>query len=152
MGSYDPDGTITQYIWSFGDGDTSNEKNPTHSYGDIGAYQVSLTVIDNEGNSVEPELLVVRCQKSCLSLWVMMHFRHPATGRMLQFDGGHRRNVSYGRPVRRTSAECLQESFAGVHGVHHLRADQPRGGTLRPSFLNSSSLSFISRTISGCSK
>lgn len=48
-GSHDPDGVINQYIWSFGDGENSYEKDPIHVYIEPGLYQVSLTVIDNEG-------------------------------------------------------------------------------------------------------
>jgi len=45
--SYDTDGTITDYLWSFGDGQTSTEQNPTHTYTQDGTYTVTLTVTDN---------------------------------------------------------------------------------------------------------
>ncbi|WP_448563403.1 collagenase [Thalassotalea ganghwensis] len=48
-GSYDADGTIASYLWNFGDGSTSSQANPTHSYNTSGSYTVSLTVTDNEG-------------------------------------------------------------------------------------------------------
>ncbi len=49
--SYDPDGYITGYLWSFGDGSTLNTTGccPTHTYASIGNYTVSLTVTDNAG-------------------------------------------------------------------------------------------------------
>ncbi|PVX23189.1 MAG: hypothetical protein CW691_11345, partial [Candidatus Bathyarchaeum sp.] len=47
-GSYDPDGTISTYFWTFGDGQTSVEQNPTHIYDQNGTYSVTLTVTDNE--------------------------------------------------------------------------------------------------------
>ena len=50
-GSHDPDGTIEEYNWSFGDGETSKEKNPVHLYSEPGSYQVTLTVTDNEGKT-----------------------------------------------------------------------------------------------------
>jgi PKD repeat protein len=37
------DSTFT-YMWSFGDGSTSNVADPTHTYAVIGTYNVSLTV------------------------------------------------------------------------------------------------------------
>jgi alpha-tubulin suppressor-like RCC1 family protein/PKD repeat protein len=37
------------YAWNFGDGGTSNEPNPTHTYTQPGAYTASLTVTDGEG-------------------------------------------------------------------------------------------------------
>ena len=50
-GSTDPDGTITNYAWAFGDGTTSSGTAPTidHTYPAAATYQVSLTVTDNNG-------------------------------------------------------------------------------------------------------
>lgn len=50
-GSNDADGSIASYSWSFGDGASSNQANPSHSYMNEGTYQVSLTVTDNDGAS-----------------------------------------------------------------------------------------------------
>lgn len=49
--SYDPDGIIIYYGWSFGDGETANGEKVTHTYADAGIYQVMLTIIDNLGVS-----------------------------------------------------------------------------------------------------
>lgn len=35
--------------WDFGDGDTSYEQNPTHTYDEAGTYEVTLAVIDSTG-------------------------------------------------------------------------------------------------------
>ncbi|MEM4662794.1 MAG: PKD domain-containing protein [Candidatus Diapherotrites archaeon] len=48
--SFDPDGSITKYYWKFGDGGTSTDKKPTHTYEKMGNYLVSLTVEDDKGN------------------------------------------------------------------------------------------------------
>ncbi|MGD8587508.1 MAG: PKD domain-containing protein [Chromatiales bacterium] len=49
-GSFDPDGgTIAQYDWDFGDGNTGTGVSPTHSYAAAASYTVSLTVVDDEG-------------------------------------------------------------------------------------------------------
>jgi PKD repeat protein len=47
--STDIDGTVVSWYWEFGDGATSTENNPTHTYADKGVYTVRLTVTDNEG-------------------------------------------------------------------------------------------------------
>lgn len=47
--SKDDDGTIVRWDWSFGDGASSSEQNPVHSYANDGKYEVSLTVMDNGG-------------------------------------------------------------------------------------------------------
>ncbi|WP_196139556.1 pre-peptidase C-terminal domain-containing protein [Aliikangiella sp. G2MR2-5] len=49
--SSDSDGTIESHLWDFGDGQTSNDKNPVHSYSVANDYSVSLLVTDNDGNS-----------------------------------------------------------------------------------------------------
>ncbi len=45
--SNDPDGIITNYLWSFGDGATSSGVTANHTYGTAGSYIVTLTVTDN---------------------------------------------------------------------------------------------------------
>lgn len=39
------------YLWDFGDGDTSTEKNPVHVYTDGGYYTVTLTVTGSSGTA-----------------------------------------------------------------------------------------------------
>ena len=42
-------GDIAQYNWNFGDGNTSTEQNPTHTYAAPGSYPVTLMVISTSG-------------------------------------------------------------------------------------------------------
>jgi PKD repeat protein len=42
-------GVITKYLWTFGDGETSNEKEPVHVYRMPGVYTVKLEVWDDDG-------------------------------------------------------------------------------------------------------
>lgn len=48
-GSSDPDGTVTGWSWSFGDGTTAEGARVQHAYPKAGSYEVSLTVTDNRG-------------------------------------------------------------------------------------------------------
>ena len=48
--SNDVDGTIVSWLWNFGDGHTSTEQNPIHSYDSDGDYTVTLTVTDDDGD------------------------------------------------------------------------------------------------------
>ncbi len=47
--SYDPDGTIVNYAWNFGDGNSAGGMTATHAYSLAGQYTVTLTVTDNDG-------------------------------------------------------------------------------------------------------
>jgi parallel beta-helix repeat protein len=47
--SYDLDGTITSYVWSFGDGTIGNGSSVTHVYHSNGSYPVTLSVTDDQG-------------------------------------------------------------------------------------------------------
>lgn len=42
---------IVSRLWDFGDGQTSTETNPSHTYESAGSFDVSLTVTDDGGNS-----------------------------------------------------------------------------------------------------
>jgi len=68
--SYDPDGEIVEYIWSFGDGDVDEGVLVEHEYTTAGGSgwrpQITLTVIDDDGgqNSRTREIIIVGCD-SC---------------------------------------------------------------------------------------
>lgn len=47
--STDPDGSIAAWHWDFGDGGEATTQNPTHVFEEVGTFQVTLTVTDDEG-------------------------------------------------------------------------------------------------------
>jgi PKD repeat protein len=47
--SFDPDGSIVGYAWTFGDGTTGSGVTVSKSYATAGTYTVTLTVTDNGG-------------------------------------------------------------------------------------------------------
>ena len=49
--STDSDGTISTWLWNFGDGSTSSEQNPVHVFELAGTYPVSLSVTDDDGDT-----------------------------------------------------------------------------------------------------
>jgi PKD repeat protein len=68
--SYDPDGEIVEYIWSFGDGTTADGVLVEHEYETAGGTgwrpEITLTVVDDNDatNSVMHQVLIVGCD-SC---------------------------------------------------------------------------------------
>jgi hypothetical protein len=89
----------TTYFWTFGDGDTSSMRTPTHSYADTGVYQVCLIVsmVNSAGSCSDtvcrtivvraPVINTTRCR-------AFFNFQPvPATPRALAFT-----NLSTGTP------------------------------------------------------
>ncbi len=51
---------IVEFNWNFGDGNTSNDRNPEHTYTSPGQYDISLEIIDDHGcikDSISPSLI-----------------------------------------------------------------------------------------------
>lgn len=57
-GSSDPDGTISSYTWTFGDGGTAAGVSASHAYAVAGTYTVTLTVRDNGGLTASDAAIV----------------------------------------------------------------------------------------------
>ncbi|MGB7218689.1 MAG: DUF4038 domain-containing protein [Vicinamibacterales bacterium] len=62
-GSADPEGQPLTYLWSFGDGATSTQANPVHTYTQAGQYSVQLTVSDGEVATSSVPLLIAAGNK-----------------------------------------------------------------------------------------
>lgn len=64
---------IVSWAWDFGDGTTSEEQNPTHTYTDPGSYDVSLTVTDEIGLSdTEPKPAYIHVVKKVVKKAAMV--------------------------------------------------------------------------------
>jgi len=57
-GSSDPEGQPLTYAWAFGDGTTSTQAEPTHTYTTAGAYQARLTVSDGVNSSISTPIAI----------------------------------------------------------------------------------------------
>ncbi|MEM2440093.1 MAG: S8 family serine peptidase [Candidatus Bathyarchaeia archaeon] len=75
--SYDPDGTIVDYFWDFGDGTVGHGTAVvTHVYAEGGTFTVSCTAIDNEGANKTLQV-EVKVQRTTLNVQIkvgVMHF------------------------------------------------------------------------------
>ncbi|WP_172436002.1 PKD domain-containing protein [Sediminicola luteus] len=52
------DAGITTYLWDFGNGNTSNEPNPNHTFTESGNFTVNLTVTDTQGASDSDNVVI----------------------------------------------------------------------------------------------
>ncbi|MBD0401982.1 PKD domain-containing protein [Flammeovirga sp. EKP202] len=52
-------GEVTSWSWDFGDGATSNEQNPEHTYADGGTYQVSLKIANDKKEATATQSIEV---------------------------------------------------------------------------------------------
>jgi len=52
-------GSPTSYSWSFGDGSTSNQENPSHTYTTTGSFTVGLTVTNSCGSNTYQETIII---------------------------------------------------------------------------------------------
>jgi PKD repeat protein len=57
-GSFDPDGTIVDYAWDFGDGNNASGDKVNHVYNAAGNYTIRLTVTDNNGAEANTTLII----------------------------------------------------------------------------------------------
>ena len=66
--SEDIDGSISSYLWDFGDGNTSTSSNPMHTYLNYGNYTVSLIATGPLGvdTIVYPSLINISTTNSCI--------------------------------------------------------------------------------------
>ncbi len=58
----DPDEDQLTFLWDFGDSQNSEEKNPSHSYSQVGTYEPKVKVSDGKGG-----------EDSCSTAWVVVN-------------------------------------------------------------------------------
>jgi outer membrane protein assembly factor BamB len=57
------------YYWGFGDGQTSDKQNPTHTYANVGNFTITFTVTDSEGNhSTDSSYVIVSAAVPSVSI------------------------------------------------------------------------------------
>ncbi|WNI24919.1 PQQ-dependent sugar dehydrogenase [Streptomyces sp. ITFR-16] len=79
-GSEDPEGGTLDYAWDFGDGATSAEAAPQHTYTTAGTYRPTLTVTDPEGLTATASLVVTAGNTA-----PTVTLTTPADGRLFSF-------------------------------------------------------------------
>ena len=120
--STDVNGDIVSRTWDFGDGNTSTDTNPMHSYAAAGTYSVSLTTVDSEGLSntkteeiqvseVNIELAVKRANKSRTGyMRVELTWQGAAQGTVDVYRNGELLNTVENKGVYRDIQRKVEEN------------------------------------------
>ncbi len=142
--SSDSDGSIASYSWDFGDGNSSTQANPVHTYAAAGTYSVSLTVTDNEGASDTETQSVTVSQSGGNSGGFTETGLSPARGENLSYTidvpagatslvidtsggtGNADLVINFGSAPTRTDNDCLE---MGAGNTHNCTITNPAAGT-----------------------
>jgi len=65
-------GNISSYSWDFGDGGTSTEQNPAHTYDSAGTYTVSLAATGPGGSDTETKTGYITVSSGTTAAWTFM--------------------------------------------------------------------------------
>ncbi len=69
-------GNVTSWSWSFGDGNTSTDQNPTHTYMVPGNYTVALTVSRDSTNTTMTKERYIQVQPALPSAELLLNINH----------------------------------------------------------------------------
>jgi glucose/arabinose dehydrogenase len=86
-GSSDPEGQPLTYAWVFGDGGTSTDPNPTHTYTTAGAYQARLTVSDGVNSSISTPVAVSAGSVPTATILAPADGAHFRAGDVITYNG-----------------------------------------------------------------
>jgi PKD repeat protein len=146
-------GSITSWSWQFGDGGTSNQKNPTKTYSTAGSYNVKLTVSDGTtSNSMTQTVTVV----ASLAADFTLSPNSPAVGQEVQFlDNSQGSPTSWSWDFGdggKTTAKNPTHTYsqAGAYSVKLVISDGTNSSTKSKSLTVSSTSSSKVITASSC--
>jgi PKD repeat protein len=86
-GSVDPDGQPLTYSWTFGDGATSTQANPTHVYTAAGQYTARLSVSDGTDTTLATPLTIKAGNSPTATILSPQDGRLFQAGEVIEFSG-----------------------------------------------------------------
>ena len=85
--SYSGNGQITEWLWSFGDGTSSSDQNPVHTYTGAGEFWVTLTVTAGDATATYTDYVYI---EDCgdLAVFLGSDLSKRMTGEVIYIDAG----------------------------------------------------------------
>jgi PKD repeat protein len=107
--------TPTSWAWDFGDGNTSDEQNPTHTFAETGDYNVCLTASNSAGSDescVTVQVIIVNTGELTLTAPELTVFPSPAQDWVsVQLDGLATKQAVELRVHNALGQQLLQQRF-----------------------------------------
>jgi len=97
-------GNYSHLEWSFGDGNTSNEANPKHTYTDSGVKRFSLTVFSTEG-----------CNETFEGKVYVFHIAHPVNNSIQQAEAQELASAQNTDAKTQNSALANNKTLQNLH-------------------------------------
>jgi CubicO group peptidase (beta-lactamase class C family) len=114
--STDQDGVVTAWSWSFGDGATSSDRNPAHTYGAAGTYTVRLTVTDDSSATAIAERSVTVAATTAITLQARGRKRNGYAYVDLSWSGARGQSVRVFRNGNRVATTANDGAWTDATG------------------------------------
>ena len=115
-GSSDADGSISAYVWNFGDGSSASGASASKTYAAAGAYTVTLTVTDNAGATAS-DAAVVTVQPASSSVFADQVLFMQRLSSITSSDSSSTDLTSKFRDANLTDRNLLQYGSSGSNNV-----------------------------------
>jgi PKD repeat protein len=126
--SYDTDGTIVNYDWDFGDGNTASGSTASNTYTGVGNYTVTLTVTDDSGATDSDTLTISAINSSGIFQEV--------NGQVVMEAEHYEQVIDRENPINNVMYSWDEDtSVAGYTGTAALQASPDVGGSLWQEYL-----------------
>ena len=107
---------MTAWSWSFGDGATSSDRNPAHTYGAAGTYTVRLTVTDDSSATAIAERSVTVAATTAITLQARGRKRNGYAYVDLSWSGARGQSVRVFRNGNRVATTANDGAWTDATG------------------------------------
>ncbi len=114
------------FLWEFGDGNTSTDENPVHTYSETGSFTITLTVTSTTGDTANSTATIVVGKRFVRAFLITSINHTDASGKPWDDDGSGPELFFGFKPTAITNLTVYDR------GTDVTANDLPTGGTLPP--------------------